>query len=109
MGDEGVGVGAAGGVFQDGGVNFNEAVLVHKVAGGLPELGAADETGADLGIDVHINIAAAVAFLFVGEAVVAGEWAQALSEQTHGVSKNGDFAGAGLTDGALGFHEIAGV
>ena len=80
MGDEGIGVGASGGVFKDGGVDFNEAVLIHKVAGGLPEFGAADEAGADFGVDVHINVAAAVAFLFVGEAVIAREGTQALGE-----------------------------
>ena len=45
---ERIGVGAASGVLEDRDVNFDEVVVVEKVASGLPKFRAADETITDL-------------------------------------------------------------
>ena len=109
MGDEGGGVGTAGGVLENGDGDFDKAVVEHKLTGGLPEFGAADEAVADFGVDVHVNVAATVAFFLIGEAVTAGERAEGFAEEAKFVAKNGEFAGAAFSDFAGSFDEVARV
>ena len=109
VGHEGIGVGATSGVFEDGDVDFEEAVFIEEVAGGLPEFGAPFETGADVVVDCHIDVAATEAFFFVREAVAAREGTEGFSEDSERLSEDGDFAGFTFADVASCANEVAGV
>ena len=58
---------AVGGMFQDWSVDFDKTMRVHKVAGGLPKFTAPNHAFSDFEIDVHIDVASAVALFFIGE------------------------------------------
>ena len=109
MGHEGGRVGAAGRMLEDGGINFDKAFGVHKVACSLPEFTTANHTLADLEVDVHIDIATAIALFFIGKAVATGEGAKRFRQKSNGVGKDGDFAGLALADEAGRLDEVAGV
>ena len=88
MGDERVSVGTTSGVFEHWRVDLDKAVGVHEITRGLPELAATDQAFAHFGIDVHVDIAAAVALFFVAEAIVARQWAQGFGQKSHLIGKN---------------------
>src|SRR5690606_3525545 len=67
MRDERVGVGAASRVLKYWNVNFDEAVLIQKITGRLPEFRTAYKPVANVEIDVHIDIAAPKPLFFIGQ------------------------------------------
>ena len=79
MCDKRCGIGTTSGVFKNGGINFNEAMFVHEITGGLPKATTTNEALANLGVNVHVNIASTVTLFFVGEAIAARQWAESLS------------------------------
>ena len=76
VGREGGGVGTAGGVFEDRDIYFDKTMREHEIAGGLPEFRATNEAGADFGIDVHVDVAATIAFFLISETVATRKRAE---------------------------------
>ena len=71
MGDKRCGIGTTSGVFKNGGINFNEAMFVHEITGGLPKTTTTNEAFSHFGIYVHVNIASTVTLFFISEAIAA--------------------------------------
>ena len=71
MSDKWISVGTTSGMLKHRSVNFDKAMLVHKITCGLPEFAAAHKAFADFGVDIHVDIAAAIALFLIGEAIVA--------------------------------------
>ena len=81
MGNKRIGVGTACGVFENWGVDFDKTVRIHEVTNGLPEFGATNQAVANLGVDIHVDVATAITLFFIGETVAAGEGAEGFSEE----------------------------
>ena len=84
--------------------------LIEKAAHCLENLCALDEDFADLGVHVHVDVAAAVAQLDVGEAVpLLGQGQQILGEESQLFDVDAELSGAGAEEVALGADEVAEV
>jgi hypothetical protein len=110
VGDEGLGVGAAGNRVQHRRFHFQEAVLDHEVADRGHALAARDE--ALLGFLVHhqVDVALAVLLFLVGHAVeLVRQRAQALGQQAHRAGLDRQLAGLGLEQRAFAAQDVAQV
>ena len=95
---------------QDGGVHFEEALLVQISADLLQDLAALDEGVLDLGVGDQVHIALAIPHLGVGQAVeLLGQGTQALGQQGRLGGAHAQFAGLGAEHLALHADDIAHV
>jgi hypothetical protein len=84
VGDERLGVGAAGDRVQHRRLHLEEAVLDHEAADGATALLRAHEARARGFVGDQVDVALAVLLFLVGHAVeLVGQRAQALGEQAH--------------------------
>ena len=81
MSNKRIGVSTTCGVFENRSVNFNKAVRIHEIAGGLPEFGTTNQAVANFGIDIHVDVATTITLFFISETVAAGEGAEGFGEE----------------------------
>ena len=110
MGVEGAGRGTDLKRSQDGGVHFEEALLVQISADLLQDLAALDEGVLDFGVGDQVHIALTVTHLGVGQAVeLLGQGTQALGQQGQLGGTHAQLAGLGAEHLALDADDIAHV
>ena len=108
VGDERLGVGAAGDRMQHGRFDFHEAVVDHELPDRRQRLAARGEARARFSVGDQVDVALAVLLLLVGHAVeLVGQRTQALGQQTQAGHAHRQLAGLGLEQRAFGAEDVA--
>ena len=95
---------------QHGGFHFHEAALFHEAAELAHDERTLAEYLARAGIHHQIDVALTIAGFHVGEtAVLVGQRAERLAEQTHARAAQGEFAGLGAEEMTCHAHDVAHV
>ena len=110
VGDERLRVGAARDRMEHRRLDLHEAVLDHEAADRRQRLAARDEARPRGVVGDQVLVAMAILLLGVGDAVeLVGQRPQALGEQAQALDLDGQLAGLGLEERALGADDVAEV
>ena len=109
MSDEGCGIGATGGMFENWSIYLDKTVHIHEITGGLPKFTATYHAFTNLGVNIHIDIATTITFFFIGKAIATRHRPKGLGEKLNGVSEKWNFASLRFTDETFGFDKVTGI
>ena len=87
MGDKRRSIGATGGMFENRSIYLDKTVHIHEITGSLPEFTAAYHAFTNFGINIHVDIATTIAFLFIGKTIATRHWAKGFGEKLHVISE----------------------